>query len=815
VDTPPDTRTLRRRRIFLAGLIPGMLGAILTLYPPAALTRLDFTVYDTLLRAADPEPPLGRVVIVDIDDRSLSAIGRWPWRRDVIARLIGRLDGMGARTIALNVIFAEPDREQGLAASDALLAEALKDARVVVGHAFTFDRAAAGSRRCVLHPLRVTVVQPAGATADIPLFRAAGALCSLPVLGEAAGTSGFLNAAPDVDGILRRVPLVLAFNGETYPALALAAVAATSDQHTGELRQVNANTMSLTLDDRKIPLDGRGNLLLRYRGRLRTFPYVSAADVLDGQLPADTFRDKIVFVGATALGIQEQVATPYDPLFSGAEVQATVADNLLRGDFIRRPEHAVLLQVCLGLALTLGIVLLMARVGVKWGGVAAVACLVVLWGTSAWLLVEQGMFLSPLLSSGVILIAVVAASGMAMAHDVRVASSELQRARHETASATGATNEFLRTVSHELRTPLSVILGYTQMLAKGALRDEQQSRALASVERNARAQTQLIDDLLVASQSAAGKLRLDVKSIRLGEVVRAVVDDTRPAIDAKRITLHAAIDDELGPIVGDGDRLRQVVWNLLSNAIKFTPEGGRVDIGLERVASHAVLAVTDSGPGIAPELLPHVFQQFRHHDSAAIREHGGLGLGLALARHVVELHGGSIDAENSGGGRGATFRVRLPLGAAPAVASQTDASPAGTEYLDRIRVLVADDRAEARALVASALLKAGARVVTAASARDALAILRDETRDVLAVSLDMPNDDGFRLAEEARALTAARGGRLRIVALGGAASAERLMQFRQAGIDRYLAKPVEPEHLVSVIATLRPTETRPDQGPAS
>jgi signal transduction histidine kinase/ActR/RegA family two-component response regulator len=794
-----------------------VLCAGLAIYPPAALTRLDSGVYDTLLRSTGPEPPLGRIVIVDIDDRSVARVGQWPWRRDVIARLIARLRDLGARTIALDIIFAEPDRNQrppdaatpgtsvddaatAPTASDARLAETIRGAHVVVGHAFRFESAAGGSPRCLLHPLRAMIVQREGDAGDLPLFTATGALCSLPILAEAAGASGFLNAAPDLDGILRRAPLVLAFNGRTYPALALAALM--GDTETAELRVVNANTVSLAIADRTIPLDGRGNLLLRYRGAKRTFPYVAAADVLDGQAPLDAFRGSIVFVGATALGVQEFVATPHDSLFPGVEVQATLADNLLRGDFLRRPENSVLLQLLMVLGVSLGMALVIGRAGVRWGTVAAVAVLALLWGASAWLLASRGVYLSPLLPVTGVVVSVVALSSIALAADVRAALTLLQRARRDAESAAQAKSEFLMTVSHELRTPLSVVYGYVQMLAKGVLKGEQKERALASVERNARAQTQLIDDLLVASQSASGKLRLDVKALDLGEVVRSVVDNARSAIDAKRITLHAAIDDHVGLVVGDRDRLQQVVWNLVSNAIKFTPDRGRVEVRLERVKSSAVITVGDSGAGIADEFLPHVFEHFQQQDSSQTREHGGLGLGLAVSRHIVELHGGKIDVDGGGDGRGATFRVRLPLNRASAVAAMTDDAAAEGGRLTGSRILVVDDHAEARAAAASALLQAGAHVVTAASRHDALALLQDGAVDVLVVSLDMPNDDGARLSQEAQTLRSTDPERFSIVALGGSPSNERLTHVPPSGIERHLAKPVQPEELVAAVAAL-------------
>src|SRR5262249_40473352 len=321
------------------GLAPCVAVAVLSLYRPSFLSDLENWVYDLLVRSAQLRPPDNRVVIVDIDERSLSAVGQWPWRRDIVADLVTRLRDLGASTVALDIVFAESDRYQATAIStDAVLADTLRAGRVVLGYALTFDGVSDKGNACVKHPIGLALISPDHEQGDDSLFRATGAICSLPVLTQAAGASGFLNAAPDSDGILRRVPLLIEFADQIHPSLALAAVNATRHPRDIALRVVNVNTSSLLLDGQSVPLDAKGNLLVRYRGPKRTFPYVSAADVLSGAAHADAFNDKLVFVGTTALGTREVVATPLDTLFAGVEVQATVADNLLQGDVVRRPE---------------------------------------------------------------------------------------------------------------------------------------------------------------------------------------------------------------------------------------------------------------------------------------------------------------------------------------------------------------------------------------------------------------------------------------------------------------------------------------------
>jgi CHASE2 domain-containing sensor protein len=436
-----DTHSGVRRLTFLCGLVPAVLAAVLALYHPSFLTALDDAAYDTLLRWCRTKPPASRVVIVDVDERSLSTIGQWPWRRDLIGRLIAGLRDLGASTIALDIVFAEPDRYQGLHASetrsspaseatlDSVLADTLRQGRVVLGYAMTFDTGAGAPSACVLHPLGLAV--QSRDESDAAFFHATGAVCNLPELAQAAGASGFMNAAPDSDGILRRVPLVIQLDGRFYPGLALATVLAASRTRYTALQIPNVNAARLILDDRIVPLDGRSSLLVRYRGQKRTFPYLSAMDVLSGQLPPGTLRDKIVFVGTTALGTREVVATPLDTLFAGVEVQATVADNLLQRDFIRRHELGNALETQVTLILGFGVTLVVAKMGLLFGTMGGVGSLVALWGGALWLLSANGLFVSPVFPT----IGVVSALGAMTRAKVTIERRRAEVAGEEKSSA--------------------------------------------------------------------------------------------------------------------------------------------------------------------------------------------------------------------------------------------------------------------------------------------------------------------------------------------------------------------------------------------
>lgn len=455
-----------RHLVLLCALLPTLVIAVLSLYRPSFLANLEYGAYDTLVRAARTRPPSGSIVIVDVDERSLSTFGQWPWRRDLIGNLIARMRNLGASTIALDIIFAESDRfaKTGPSTDDAL-ADTLRAGGAILGYGLTFGDPSNQSRACVQHPLGLAMIRRGDAHAGDPFFQATGAICSLPTLTQAAGASGFLNAIPDPDGLLRRVPLLVELDSRVYPGLALAAVIAATRTHDISLRVINVNAASLQLDSRSVPLDGKSNLLLRYRGRKHTFPYVSAADVLSGQTPSGTFKDKIVFVGTTALGTREVVSTPIDTLFAGVEVQATVADNLLQQDFIRRPEYGSTLETQGVLGLAIIAALLVWWLGLAWGAIAVAACLAAVWGGAVWLMSAAGIFLSPLFAT----LGVISAFGT-----MAVARFTLERRRADQAGQARAISQRLM-----VQTLLSLTEARDEETGRHSRRTRQYARILA------------------------------------------------------------------------------------------------------------------------------------------------------------------------------------------------------------------------------------------------------------------------------------------------------------------------------------------------
>ena len=371
-------------------------------------------------------------------------------------------------------------------------------------------------------------------------------------------------------------------------------------------------------------------------------------------------------------------------------------------------------------------------------------------------------------------------------------------------------DEFLATLSHELRTPLNAILGWSQVLRSGVRNPADLVKGLETIERNARSQTRLIEDLLDMSRITSGKLRLDVQPLQPVSFIEAAVETVKPAADAKGIRLETFLNPSAGPISGDPSRLQQVIWNLLSNAIKFTPKDGKVQILLERVNSYIEINVSDTGVGIRPEFIPHLFERFRQGDASTTRRYGGLGLGLSIVKSLVELHGGTIAVKSPGEGRGTTVTVKLPL----AIVHRTGAGKAGIDAtppvaatfipaeLAGIKVLVVDDQRDARELMKRVLEDCAAEVLSAGTADEALRLIELEKPDVLISDIGMPDSDGFELLRRVRALGADRGGKVPAIALTALARSEDRTRALRAGFLVHVAKPVDPSELVATVASV-------------
>ncbi len=388
----------------------------------------------------------------------------------------------------------------------------------------------------------------------------------------------------------------------------------------------------------------------------------------------------------------------------------------------------------------------------------------------------------------------------------RVARSEAERLSR-------VKDEFLATLSHELRTPLNAIQGWATLLRHRELSSEDRVRGLETIERNVRAQAQIVNDLLDMSRIVSGKIHLEVQPIDLRDVVEAAIDVVRPSADAKRIRIRSLLDSSLGTIRGDPNRLQQVLWNLLTNAVKFTPPEGRIQVLLERVDSHVEITVSDNGMGIRPEFLPHVFDRFRQADPSTTRRHGGLGIGLSIVKNLVELHGGSVRVASAGENQGTMFVVSLPV-----VAVQVDETGAFQQFagitegpaldslelprLDGISVLIVDDEPDARQLVARILEEQGAKPLCAASAMQALEVLARESVDIVLSDIGMPDMNGYDLMRQIRTLKDPRIRRMPAIALTAYARSEDRQRSLLAGYQLHISKPVETRELIAGLASL-------------
>jgi PAS domain S-box-containing protein len=389
--------------------------------------------------------------------------------------------------------------------------------------------------------------------------------------------------------------------------------------------------------------------------------------------------------------------------------------------------------------------------------------------------------------------------------------ADAEHARDQAEAASRAKDQFLATLSHELRTPLTSIVGWVYLLRSGQLEPETVTRGLQTIERNAMLQAQLVSDILDMSRIMAARFRLVVRPVDLAPLIAAALDSLMPAAQAKGLHVLPVLDPSAGPVLGDPDRLQQVFWNLLSNAIKFTGEGGRVQVGLAVTGGNAEVTVQDNGVGIPADFVPHVFELFRQRDSSNTRVHGGLGLGLSVVRHLVELHGGTVRAESAGEGRGASFTVRLPLLKAadqsvnrPAAESAPDAAaPSGDPpLLEGVSVLVVDSGADVREVITGVLKQSGARAHAAGSAQEALDTLLRERPDLLITEIDLPDETGYALLRKVRSLPEDGGGRTPAAVITTRTRVEDRVESLLAGFQMHLDKPVRPAELVAVAANL-------------
>ncbi|MBI2816958.1 MAG: response regulator [Acidobacteria bacterium] len=384
-----------------------------------------------------------------------------------------------------------------------------------------------------------------------------------------------------------------------------------------------------------------------------------------------------------------------------------------------------------------------------------------------------------------------------------------EEARREAEKANQLKDQFLATLSHELRSPLSAITGWAHMLRSGMLDEAKQAKALDIIHRNAMVQTQLISDILDVSRISSGKLHLELKPVDFPALVKAALDDVRPSAEAKNIQIDAVVPNDIECTYGDPARLQQVIWNLLSNAVKFAPDNGHVQVSLQKIGSKLELTVQDDGSGILPEFLPHVFEPFRQADSSSTRAHQGLGLGLAIVQHLLQMHGGSIEAMNRTDRSGALFKATIPMympeqliGNGSDEQNDLPVITGSPAEFKGTRILIVDDHADVREIVSILLERSGAEVTLAASASEALKLIKRHSPDIVIADIEMPGEDGYSLIRKIRSLAPSKGGQTLAIALSAYASSQDRTRALEAGFQLHLAKPIQPQELITSVVSL-------------
>jgi adenylate cyclase len=467
---------MTRRRILAYGLPATLAATLLAAVSPSAFSLLDLRIGDVMLRASNRHDPSTAIAIAAIDERSLAEVGQWPWPRDILARLIDAIRGLGARVVAVDILLAEPDRFER--PTDAAFAAVVARGGVVVSYAFTFDDGAKSANDCILHPIHPAVIDSRDGRSPVDqLFQATGVVCSLPDFSRSAGSSGFLNATPDRDGLLRRIPLLIEFEGAIYPSLALAAVKKAHEFDRVTLVGLAGERARIEAGGQQVPLDARGTLLVRFRGGPGAYDHVPATDILNGRVPDGALQDRIVFVGATALGIQDVVSTPAGTAMPGIDVHAAAADTLLQGDFVATPHYWRAYELAATFVLALLVVVAIASGGLLYGAIASILVLIALWSGTFLAVSDAGVYLTPVFPTvgmGMVLLALTVAT---LRHEHRRADSEQSRRERAHQFAVHSLTSLMEsrdgaTGQHARRTQQYSRLLATRLAALGRFRKE-------------------------------------------------------------------------------------------------------------------------------------------------------------------------------------------------------------------------------------------------------------------------------------------------------------------------------------------------------
>jgi signal transduction histidine kinase/CheY-like chemotaxis protein/HPt (histidine-containing phosphotransfer) domain-containing protein len=829
----------------ILGLFMTLLIAGFTLVQPTFLESLQFKVYDFFLRAHPREKKSDVPVVVTLDEKTIQQFGQWPWPRYRVALLSEKIKRLGPASIGLDIMFPEPDRTspvvfqkellrdlkvevrvtglpEDLKDNDQLLARVLQRGPFVLSYAFLFHGHSTPltSEPCHLNPLKAEMIKPSGGwnPAD-HLLNGAGVICTLKVLSNAAKNSGFVNTLLDDDGVIRRTPLLVSYGGKLYPSLAVANLMHAMGTQNVTLRIKDDGSILMRLGQMVIPLDGSGCLWIRFGAPSTTIDRISAGDIMNDKIPAKRLKNKIVFLGTTAAGIGDRHTTPMRNNFPGVEIQATVVENILTGNFITRPSWSniigLVLVFCSGLLLTLTFLPRNPIFSVLGAAILSVT----LWWGSLWIFTARGIFISPLMP---LLTVATVFLLLNLSSLIRVLSraKTLRLSKLKADEVSRFKSEFLANMSHEIRTPMNAVIGLSHLALQTDL-TAKQSDYLNKIQNASNSLLGIINDVLDFSKIEAGKLNMESVDFQLEDVLDNLSSLIRLKAEEKGLEFLFQVDPQTpNHLKGDPLRLGQVLINLSNNAVKFTDQGA-VIVGVRVVEKHEnritlEFSVQDTGIGLSPEQSEKLFQPFTQADRGTTRQYGGTGLGLSISKRLVHMMGGDIRVESEPG-QGSTFLFTAKFSVQP----EKSPSPPiretfGREMVRRprtnrigstvenelegirgARILLVEDNVINQQVAQELLEQAGLSVSIVSNGQEAVSAVQQNIFDLVLTDIHMPVMDGFQATAQIRENPRFKD--LPILAMTAQALTGDREKSLEAGMNDHITKPIDPEKLFTAL----------------